>query len=57
MNTTAYGIDEVTSCIHKVELSEVKHFFKSTDVYQLDRPHSKIDLLIGSDLLLYNANC
>ncbi|XP_063591692.1 uncharacterized protein LOC134768817 [Penaeus indicus] len=49
VNITAYGIDEITSCINKVNLSHVKHLFKSTDVCQLDRPHGKIDLLIGAD--------
>lgn len=49
VNITAYGIDEITSRLNKVDLSHVKHLFKSTDVCKLDRPNGKIDLLIGTD--------
>ncbi|XP_068233730.1 uncharacterized protein [Palaemon carinicauda] len=48
VNVTAYGIDDITSQVDKVDLSKVKHLFKGVNVCALDRPYGKIDL-IGSD--------
>ncbi|KAK3089754.1 hypothetical protein FSP39_006215 [Pinctada imbricata] len=45
----AYGIDEITANIAKVEISEVTQFFpkiKNSDIY---RPYGKVHLLVGSD--------
>lgn len=49
VNIIAYGIDEITSQIDKVDLSKVRHIFRSVDICALDRPYGKVDLLIGSD--------
>ena len=46
---TAYGIENITSTVCKVDLTEVTKLFEGVAVINLDMPEGDIDLLIGTD--------
>ena len=45
----AYGIEEITSSVGKVDISKIINLFPNVDVKDIRRPAGKIDLLIGLD--------
>ena len=44
-----YGIEEITSNIEKVDISEVSQLFEHIQMKDIERPAGKIDLLLGLD--------
>lgn len=48
-NVTAYGIENTTSSVCRVDFTKVVELFEGITVSDLDRPEGDIDLLIGTD--------